>query len=130
MNPLAPVTATRPLMRRAMPCQFGARQLDWRGEGSAGSPPAIGGRACTRDVVVHVPSVPAWSHDRARPCDARRARLGGAATGTAADVQPSVPRVVHGYPAPDARLDLPAGFRLLRLGGTARRMVGRRILRA
>src|SRR4030095_13873981 len=41
---------------------------------------------------------------------------------------PSFPRVVPGYPAPDARLDLPAGFGLLRLGGTARRMVGRRIL--
>src|SRR5215813_157961 len=67
MNPLAPVTATRPLMGGSTACRDVAPRLDWLREERAGR-----ARACY--VVVHVPSVPSRSFDRVRSRDAQRVR--------------------------------------------------------
>src|SRR6185369_713987 len=123
MNPLAPVTAIRPLIDRSTPCRHGTRQIDWPREESMGWSRAVPGFGGARNVVVHVPSVPTWPHDRIWSSDARRERLGRAASRTAADVQPSVLRMVHRHTATDARLDLSPGRDLLRLGRARRWMI-------
>src|SRR5215831_11378030 len=72
MNPLAPVTATRPLIDRAIPCCELPPRLDWRREEGRTNPHELAGNVA-RDMVVDVPSVRARSLDRVRPRDAHRA---------------------------------------------------------